>query len=433
MAGPGIRAWELARVLAQKDHEVALLATEIVDPPDIGVRCRVATTSAIAEEIFAAEVVVIQASATHLLALADVGNRALVVDLYDPQIIEDLEIHRAAPMAERLHRHASAVATLAALAGRGDFFLCASERQRHLLLGELAAHGRVNPLNYEDDSTLGRLVAVVPFGLPDAPPAAGVAPVLRGVMPGIGISDKVVVWGGGLWNWFDPVTLVRAAARLSTEFADLRVVFMGSGHPNVSVPTMPVAAEARRVASELGVLGRAVLFREGWLPYADRGTFLSEADLAVSLHHPGIETLFAFRTRVLDYLWAGLPCVLTEGDVMAELAAAEAFGLICPAGDSEAVASAMRTLLTDQKLAADFRGSAQRVASRFQWSRVAEPLLEFCEAPRRSPDARLRLDTPRPKTMRGLSTLSRAWGVLRSEGPRRFAARAMRRINRRAG
>ncbi|HYZ08436.1 MAG TPA: hypothetical protein VE709_07600, partial [Pseudonocardiaceae bacterium] len=34
---------------------------------------------------------------------------------------------------------------------RGDFFLCASERQRHFWLGHLAAIGRLSPTLYDAD------------------------------------------------------------------------------------------------------------------------------------------------------------------------------------------------------------------------------------------------------------------------------------------
>ena len=36
---------------------------------------------------------------------------------------------------------------------------------------------------------------------------------LRGVVPGIGPDDDMLVWAGGVYDWFDPLTLVRAVAR----------------------------------------------------------------------------------------------------------------------------------------------------------------------------------------------------------------------------
>ncbi len=39
-------------------------------------------------------------------------------------------------------------------------------------------------------------------------------PAIKGVVPGIGPDDKVILWGGGIYNWFDPLTLLRAVDKL---------------------------------------------------------------------------------------------------------------------------------------------------------------------------------------------------------------------------
>ena len=55
-----------------------------------------------------------------------------------------------------------------------------------------------------------------PFGVAgDAPVRA--RSVLKGVVPGIGPDDKVILWGGGVYNWFDPLTLIRAVHRLRAD------------------------------------------------------------------------------------------------------------------------------------------------------------------------------------------------------------------------
>ncbi len=53
---------------------------------------------------------------------------------------------------------------------RGDFFLCASEKQRDFWLGSSRRLGRVNPRVYDDDESLRSLIDVVPFGFPDDAP-----------------------------------------------------------------------------------------------------------------------------------------------------------------------------------------------------------------------------------------------------------------------
>jgi hypothetical protein len=42
---------------------------------------------------------------------------------------------------------------------------------------------------------------------------------------------------------------------------------------------MPILAESKRLAEELGLLGRNVFFREGWVPFDERQNFLLEADI----------------------------------------------------------------------------------------------------------------------------------------------------------
>ena len=66
-------------------------------------------------------------------------------------------------------------------------------------------------------------------------------------------------------------------------------------------------------AEELGLRDRVVFFNEGWVPYEQRGAYLLEADLGVSAHFDDLESRFAFRTRLLDCFWAGLPVVTTVG------------------------------------------------------------------------------------------------------------------------
>ena len=106
----------------------------------------------------------------------------------------------------------------------------------------------------------------------------------------------------------------------------------------------------------------------------------------MSTHHRHLETAFSFRTRVLDYLWASLPVVATQGDSFAALIETEGFGLTVPAGDAEALADALLRLLDDEGLAATCRSRSAEVAKRLTWSAALRPLLEFCRAPRRAPD-----------------------------------------------
>ena len=315
--------------------------------------------------------------------------------------------------------------------------LAASERQRHLYLGQLAALGRITPAVYEDDPGLRRLIDVVPFGLPSTPPRHERA-VVKGVVPGIGVDDKLILWGGGLYNWFDPETLVRAVARLSSDHPDVRLFFQGTRHPNPTVPEMEVVATTRELARELGVLDRHVFLNDSWVDYADRQNYLTEADLGVSTHFDHVETEFSFRTRILDYLWAGLPMVVTAGDHFADVVEKEGLGLVVPADDVDALVEALERMLYDDALRESSAAAVARVSGASTWEVVLEPLVRFVADPSPAAD-RAVSGAPRPeraprRKRAGIRhDLSLVTYYLRAGGPSLVYWKVRNRLRRRSG
>src|SRR5690606_8326421 len=98
-------------------------------------------------------------------------------------------------------------------------------------------------------------------------------------------------------------------------------------------------------ARSVGALNASVFFNEDWVPYEERANFLLDANAGVSTHHAHVETEFSFRTRILDYLWAGLPMVVTQGDTFADLVEAEGLGVAVPAGDQAALERGLEQVL----------------------------------------------------------------------------------------
>ncbi len=143
---------------------------------------------------------------------------------------------------------------------RADLVLCASERQRAFYLGQLAALGRISPVTYENDPALERLIAVAPFGLEATPPQAA-RPALRGVIPGVGDDARIVIWGGGVYSWFDPLLLIRAVHALSQRQPNTVLVFLG--HP----PPRPAAHGHRQGSDGFGARTR----RPGSIRHLQRG------------------------------------------------------------------------------------------------------------------------------------------------------------------
>jgi GT2 family glycosyltransferase/glycosyltransferase involved in cell wall biosynthesis len=382
MAGPAIRAWNMADVLAA-EHDVRLVTVNpMCAPPEAPFAVARARRRELAPHVDWADVVILQGHALELVPeLKKASSTKIVVcDIYDPMHLELLEQGKDDTDEQRELDLIGVTKVLNTQLDRGDFFLCASERQRHFWLGHLTALGRLTPALYDSDPTVRSLLAVAPFGLPGKPPQQTASPI-KGELAGVTPSDKVVLWAGGVYSWFDPLTLLHAIDLLSRRRADVRLVFLGMKHPNPEVPDMDIGGQTRLLSRRLGLTGRHVFFNETWVPYTERQNWLLDSDCGVTTHYEHVETTFAFRTRVLDYLWAGLPIVTTDGDSFADLVRAERLGVVVPAEDPAALAEALERVLYDADFAQACRERIAVVRERYTWETVLAPLVSFCRNP----------------------------------------------------
>jgi glycosyltransferase involved in cell wall biosynthesis len=94
-----------------------------------------------------------------------------------------------------------------------------------------------------------------------------------------------------------------------------------------------------------------------------------------------VEARFAFRTRVLDYIWAGLPMILTAGDYLAEWVEQSGVGQAVPPGDVQAWKHGILAMAQDATARTVMKTRLQSRAAEFSWQRVAEPLRRYCANP----------------------------------------------------
>jgi glycosyltransferase involved in cell wall biosynthesis len=398
MAGSGIRYWEFARVLSQwgavgsvPGFDVTLAVMPFLPEPllpaEMPFPVRVVHCANGAEVRELARQTDVMVTQGILLStypfLAELGV-PLALDYYIPFLLERLHVDTEGSDAEHLFRHEGYRRALQHQLVAADFIVCASEKQRDYYLGALSAAGRVNPFTHDEDATLRRLIDVVPIGLANSPPVH-TKQVLKGVRPGFAADDKVLLWLSGIWNWFDAPTLLRAMARVVERRNDVKLFFMGIRHPSPRAPQMQATEEAIRLCKELGLYERFVFF-EDWVPYHERANYLLEADVGVSFHRDHLETRFSFRGRFLDYLWASLPVIATEGDVLSDLVSAQSLGRVVKPGDDGAVADAILDMVSVPDLRAQYAQRFERVAAAYRWEVVMRPLIGFCADPRIAPD-----------------------------------------------
>jgi glycosyltransferase involved in cell wall biosynthesis len=357
MAGPGIRAWHIARELA-KHVPTTLVAQWSAAAPGGdsswllhaaeggGAPLKVLDRgSADAKAALRAADVVIGQPARGLVR-ARRGQR-FVSDLFDPVVLELRELYGNSPsIRQRIHLAAEWFRLVRALE-RSDLLICAAARQRELYD---KLHGSDAPW------------IEVPFGIDPAELRTCPKP-----------QDNVVIWGGGVWEWLDPATAIDAVVLVNALGVRCKLLFLGRTRPNRDL------IDRRRDDRFQNLLDRGgehVAANEQWVPYRERLAWLRSGKIAIMLHRSTGEADYSIRTRLFDAIAAGVPVVATEKGFAAKLVEKESLGIVVPPGDTAAVARAIRRLLTDDAFHAACVQSLERIRARFAWDVVTRPLVD---------------------------------------------------------
>ena len=350
MAGIGIRYLELARRLpAAAGGEVATVLVSPADPDEARAALDPAPPSSGAGAAGTVEVrrfergglAALLADCDGAVAQGQLANDLLIelptlpaaIDLYDPWLVENLHYTASLGLDPYRNDHATWVLQLS----RGDFFLCSSEEQRGFYLGFLAALGRVNPERVAADPDLAGLIAAVPFGLPQELPA------YRPYLPPRRAGQRRLLFGG-LYDWYDPFTLLAALERLAETRDAPDWTLLLIRNPNPDSTPQRLLAEVEERCRRLGWWGSRVEVLD-WVPADRRYDLLRDVDLLVAPHRPSLETRLALRTRFLDALAAGTPVVATAGGAVARLLTEHHAGWVVPPEDPAALAAALEAAL----------------------------------------------------------------------------------------
>jgi glycosyltransferase involved in cell wall biosynthesis len=339
MAGPGIRAWQLARTLAAH-FDTTLVARREGELPAGNIPSFDRESDEAREAMRAADVLIGQPARRFGPERRD---QHVIYDLFDPVLLELRELYGRHPsLRQRLHYAAEAWRIERAVKA-GDCLIVATKKQREL---------------YPAGET--RMIEV-PFGIDPAE-----------VIPGDRPRTDLIVWGGGTWEWLDPNLAVDAVLQLNREGVACRLLFLGRSRPNRSM------ADRRRVDRFDTMIGNGVPWVEAndeWTPYAERMAWLRPAKIAMMLHRPTTEAAYSIRTRLFDAIAAAVPVITTDGGFAAELVAAEGLGIVVPPSDAAAVAGAIRRLLRDDEFHTTCVHNLERVRPRFTWQAVTAPLI----------------------------------------------------------
>lgn len=416
MAGPGIRYVAVARELTKHfDVTLGLLNGTKQQQSELaqnnGFRVATFTKKEYEQLLEEHDYIFAQQLSRPMFDFARHKRKRIILDLYAPMPIEALAFHYFSASgldAVAREEYRNLIATYRHFLAGADYFVCSNERQRDMWFGFMAAQGLLAQRS-QSFAEPQHLIGLAPMGIePEDPEHKN--RVLRGVVDGIKRDDFILLWTGGLWDWFDPLTIVKAAEAARQDNPKIKLVFLGMRHPNSKMPDMQTAKETISYIKQRKLEGDSVFFIDEWLPFEERADYLLEADAAIYAHKESLETRFSHRSRVLDHIYAELPTIATPGDYLSdELIGKQEFGLLA-AREVNGLAGAIQQLASDDSLRQRIKSNIAARKEDFFWENTLNDLINFIY--NTEPESPIELEESR-KTSASSSLLSNVRRAIR--------------------
>lgn len=373
VTGLGMRAWGVAQGLRLHGAEVTVLVLDDEPRDDVNRDGVIVRTSrhhpdwTLLLDKVDVVVVLFCVDAGHEIALDARPDLVVVLDAYVPWHLETLA-RRAGDVTAEYGRFWSERQRHNETLLRGDLFLCASREQRHYYTGILSALGVINPFSYDDPRVLE-----VPFGTAPStgpPPPMGSDPYRTlGIAPG----DFVLLWFGGVYPWFDFTPVAAAVQTLLARDDRLHFVLVGGQNPWAL--EQPFDAAWARARDLLAGLDDSRVHLVDWVEHEARHAWYAGATATVSLNAPGLESILSWRTRLADFVAAGLPVITNGGDAFGDLLLAEGAALRT-ATDGGDLADVVIELHDRPALLMNARAALAALSERFSWGETTRCLAQ---------------------------------------------------------
>lgn len=238
-------------------------------------------------------------------------NVQLIVDLYVPIYIE-VSARDSADKVTEYNGFQRDLAYWNTAFKRGDLFLYANQNQLLYYLGVLSALGRLNPLTYKEN-----LLVHLPLGTEKLKSDKYVEKI-KGQIPGISLKDKVIIWFGSIYPWFEIEQLYAAYKKFVSKNPEYKLLILGGKNPFNNLPDFIKKYEfIFNESKKDGLLNKSIFFQD-WVPYEERFDWLRSGDSVIVINKEGIENLVAWRTRTLDIITSQTVIMTNGGDPISE-------------------------------------------------------------------------------------------------------------------
>jgi hypothetical protein len=383
---PGLRLETFRRVLEAAGHEVFL--AEMLFGGDGSLRstegeavCVLPAEESPRREAF--ESILAQQKPEIIVTSTDVmGNLAARSTFIGP-LFCDFFGH---PMAERQMQAAVAKSNAGLLGqwreilpilARADCFGVCSSAQKHALLGELGAVGR---LGYETANyDFARVLAPAnPFEESFHPTNYRV----RGAV--VSPEARILLFSGGYNTWLDEETLFQAVELAMQRDPLLHYVSTGGaieGHVNTVFERFHSRVQGSVFKERFHFLG--------WVSHEDYMSICLEADAGITVDEPTLEGVYGCRNRLFGWIWAGMRALATDlSESTREQLVPHGLVTPLPLKNAEQIAEIInRAVAAGRFDSHEHTRRRELLKAQFSPEHCYKPLLEWVEKPTIAPNS----------------------------------------------
>ncbi len=248
---------------------------------------------------------------------------------------------------------------------RGDILMCANENQLKFYRGVMASVGRVNPITYTDEN----LIQIVPYGIYREKPVAKDKPVQKMLT---NKKSFKLLWFGGIYPWFDLTNLLKAV-KIANKKAPIELIMVGVKNPFNQHPDF-IAKYNEVIKFIADEKLDDIVHLSDWVPFDTRADWYLDSDAVILINKIGVENTLAWRTRLVDYIWADLPVITNGGDPLSDILESENAVEILKKMDVAGLANTLENLAKDPNQLKKFTKNMEKVRERLYWDKSTEKI-----------------------------------------------------------
>lgn len=164
-----------------------------------------------------------------------------------------------------------------------------------------------------------------------------------------------IIWLRAFHDIYQPKLAVKTISYVMKDFQEIRLTMIGPDKKDGSLTSTLQSARSLGLLSHLNIIGS--------VPNQDVPGWLAKGDIFLNT------TRFeSFGVSVVEAALIGLPIVTTDVGELSYLWEHEKTAMLVPPNDAEAMAAAIRRLLTEPRLAEQLSCNARKKAEQFDWS-----------------------------------------------------------------